>query len=133
MLTIPLSTVAWIILKAREFDAKDIASDASDIEGDEDNPYGVLADRADDPTVQELTSWIGDLNDTERAELVALFWLGRDSGAPGDMRELIAEARRNLDHKTAAYLLDNPMLADHLEEGLSILGYDPASIESDVV
>lgn len=132
MLTIPISTVAWIIVKAREFDAKDMGSDAGDIEGDEDNPLGVLADRADDPTLEELTSWIEDLTDTEKAELVALFWLGRDSGDPTDMPELIAEARRNQNRSVSKYLLGSPMLGDHLEEGLEILGYDTSEIESEI-
>lgn len=128
MLTIPISTVAWIIVKAREFDAKDLGSDP----GDDDNPLGVLADRDDDPTVDELTSWIGDLTDTEKAELVALFWLGRDSGDAADLPDLIAEARRNQNKSTSKYLLGSPMLGDYLEEGLEILGYDTSEIESSI-
>ncbi|MDT8343851.1 MAG: DUF3775 domain-containing protein [Thermohalobaculum sp.] len=128
MLTIPISTVAWIIVKAREFDAKDLGSDA----GDDDNPLGVLADRDDDPTVDELTSWISDLTDTEKAELVALFWLGRDSGDAADLPDLIAEARRNQNKSTSKYLLGSPMLGDYLEEGLEILGYDTSEIESSI-
>lgn len=132
MLTIPISTVAWIIVKAREFDAKDMGSGAADIDGDDDNPLGVLADRDDDPTVAELTSWIEDLTDTEKAELVALFWLGRDSGDAADLPDLITEARRNQHRGTARYLLGSPMLGDHLEEALEILGYDTSEIESEI-
>ena len=78
MLTIPLSTLGWIIVKAREFDGKDV--DTDDPGDDSDNPMGVLEDRADDPTFEELTSWISDLTDSQKAELVAIFWLGRDDG-----------------------------------------------------
>ena len=40
MLTIPLSTLGWIIVKAREFDGKDV--DTDDPGDDSDNPLGVL-------------------------------------------------------------------------------------------
>ena len=129
MLTIPLSTVAWIIQKAREFDAKDGGEVPEPGETDEDDPMSVLEDLPDDPTVQELTSWIDDLTDTQRAELVALFWLGRDDG---DFEELLAEARDQQDKSTARYLLGSPMFGDYLEEGLARLGYDTAEIESEL-
>jgi hypothetical protein len=132
MLTVPLSTVGWIILKAREFDAKEVGPvDAEDTD-DEDNPYGVLEDRSDDPTVIELTSWIGDLNRTQQSELVALFWLGRDDHDPADFADLVEQARGHQGEGTAPYLLGSPLLADYLEEGLDKLGYDTAEIESEI-
>ena len=70
MLTIPLPTIGWIILKAREFDVKDV--DTDDENDDESNPLGVLEDREDDPTEDELRAWIDDMTDRQRAELVAL-------------------------------------------------------------
>lgn len=129
MLTVPLSTVAWIILKAREFDAKDTGDMPQPEEDDEGNPLGVLADRTDDPTFEELTNWIDDLTDTQRSELVALFWLGRDDG---DFAELLEDARGQQHKSTSRYLLGSPMLGDHLEEGLERLGYDTSELESEV-
>lgn len=130
MLTIPLRTLGWIIVKAREFDAKDVGPvDSGD---DEDNPLGVLQDRADDPTLGELTSWINDLTQTEKSELVALFWLGRDDGDAAEFQELVDEARGHQGDGTARYLLGSPMLGDHLEEGLEILGYNTTEIEGDL-
>jgi len=128
MLSVPLSTVGWIILKAREFDVKEAGTvDAGE---DDDNPLGVLEDRADDPSYQELTSWINDLTITQQAELVALFWLGRDGGDALEFAELVEEARGKQGEGTAPYLLGSPMLGDYLEEGLEILGYDTSEIES---
>jgi len=132
MLTIPLSTIGWIIVKAREFDAKDAGTGAGDDGDDEDNPLGVLEDRADDPTYDELTSWISDLTLTQKAELVALFWLGRDDGDASDFPELVEEARGHQGDGTARYLLGSPMLGDYLEEGLERLGFDTAEIESEL-
>ncbi len=128
MLTIPLSTLGWIIVKAREFDGKDI--DTDDPGDDSDNPLGVLEDRGDDPTFEELTSWISDLNDSQRAELVAIFWLGRDDGDASDFAGLLEEARGQQGKSTARYLLGSPLLGDYLEEGLERLGIDTSAVES---
>lgn len=132
MLTIPLSTVGWIILKAREYDAKEAGPvDPEDVD-DADNPLGVLEDRADDPTVIELTSWIGDLNRTQQAELVALFWLGRDEYDAEEFPDLVEQARGHQGAVPSPYLLGSPMLGDYLEEGLEKLGYDSSTIESEL-
>ena len=128
MLTIPLSTLGWIIVKAREFDVKDV--DTDDAGDDTDNPLGVLEDRSDDPTFEELTSWISDLNDFQKAELVAVFWLGRDDGDASDFAGLLAEARSQQGKSTARYLLGSPLLGDYLEEGLERLGIDTSEVES---
>lgn len=128
MLTIPLSTVAWIILKAREFDGKDVSSD--DENDDPENPMSVLEDRVDDASQDELTSWISDLNVQQQAELVALFWLGRDDGDPADYPGLVAQAQGQQGSGTARYLLGSPLLGDYLEEGLEILGVDTSELES---
>lgn len=128
MLTIPLDTVGWIIVKAREFDVKE--EDASDGEAASDDVMGVLEDRADDPTEAELRSWIGDLSDDEQAELVALFWMGRGDGGPEEFAELVETARAARSRPTADYLLGEPLLADHLEEALEALGHDTSELES---
>ncbi len=128
MLTSPLSTLGWIIVKAREFDGKDV--DTDDSGDDSDNPMGVLEDRADDPTYDELTSWISDLNDSQKAELVAIFWLGRDDGDASDFAGLLEEARSQQNKGTARYLLGSPLLGDYLEEGLERLGVDTSAVES---
>lgn len=129
MLTIPLSTLGWIILKAREFDVKDVDTGEADAS---DDPMAVLEDRPDDPVFQELTSWINDMHETHRAELVALFWLGRGDGDRDDFPGLVEEARGQQTHDTARYLLGSPLLPDYLAEGLERLGYDSAEIERDV-
>lgn len=131
MLTIPLSTVAWIILKAREFDVKDV--DTDDENSETGNPLGVLEDREDDPSGGELTSWISDLNVQEQAELVALFWLGRDGTDATDYPDLLEQAQGQQGSGTARYLLRSPLLSDHLEDGLEKLGVDTSELESAAV
>ena len=128
MLTIPLDTLGWIIVKAREFDVKE--GDSYDGEAGEDDG-DVLQDRGGaDPSEAELTSWINDLTDTQSAELVALMWLGRDDGDAAEFPALVEQARRSRTQRTSRYLLGEPLLADHLEAGLETLGYDVAEIES---
>lgn len=130
MLKLPLETVAWIILKAREFDVKEGGGDVATTEDDGDNPLGVLEDREDDPTAAELTTWINDLTESQQAELVALMWLGRDDDDATSFSALIDEATGQQGPRTAPYLLGTPRLGDHLEEGLEKLGISTAELES---
>lgn len=130
MLTIPLDTLGWIIVKAREFDVKDGDTSDGESRGDDGD---VLQDRGrSDPTETELTSWIDDLTDTQAAELTALMWLGRGDAGPEEFADLVAQARGSRRLKTSAYLLGEPMLADYLEEGLEALGFDTSEIESNL-
>lgn len=131
MLTIPDDTLAWIVIKAREFDVKDI--DTSDhLEDDDSDAMSVLEDRGDDPTEDELRSWIDDLDDTQKAELVALMWLGRGDGEAQDFPQLVERARRARTGPTADYLLGEPQLAALLEEGLEALGKRMSDLEQEI-
>ena len=131
MLTVPLRTVAWIILKAREFDVKE-EGDIGTVDEEGDNPLAVLGETVDDPTEDELTSWISDLTETQQAELVALMWLGRGDDGAESFDELLAEARGQQGARTARYLLGTPRLGDHLEDGLEKIGISTAELESDL-
>jgi hypothetical protein len=128
MLTIPLETVGWIVVKAREFDVKE--EDSYDGQDAGHDPMGVLEDRDDDPTEDELRSWIEDLTETQQAELVALFWLGRGDADAAEFPDLVEQARASRHGPTSKYLLGEPLLADYLAEGLAALGHDIGEIES---
>lgn len=122
-LSISPEKVCFFISKAHQFDVKDAVSDPdSGSNAADDAMLDVLEDHADDPTAQELTTFINALNEDEQADLVALMWLGRGDGAIGEWDELREEALRLHNNHTAAYLLGKPMLGDHLEEGLSQFG-----------
>jgi hypothetical protein len=122
-LSVSTNQVCFIIIKAREFSVKDVAtisdpaSNASD-----DRMFGVLEDRADDPVEEEITAFIDAMTIDEQVDLVALAWLGRGDGALTDWAELRAEAERAHNERTAKYLLGMPLLGDYLEEGLSQFG-----------
>jgi hypothetical protein len=130
-LAISPEKVCFIIVKAREFDAKDIVTDPGDSSSAADDAMiSVLEDHADDPVVQELRGFIGALTEDEQIDLVALAWLGRGDGTIEDWDELRAEAARAHNRRTASYLLGMPLLPDHLEEALSAFGRSCEEFES---
>ena len=114
--------ICFIVVKAREFDVPEdvVEEDVGSNPADEDFRE-VLADYPDDPTLEEIKSFIDDLNDDEQAELVALVWLGRGDYAAKEWNRAVADARARHQGSTADYLLGTPMLPDLIEEGLSQL------------
>ncbi len=122
-LNVALDKVCFVVIKAREFDVKDVAADEdSGSNPSDDNMADVLEDHADDPVQQELTAFIDAMAEDEQVELVALTWLGRGDGSRTEWQELREQARDAHSEHTAAYLLGTPMLGDLLEEGLAKLG-----------
>jgi hypothetical protein len=75
-LNISLEKVCFVIAKARELDVK-VAPERLDDASDEDMMQRILEDYGDDPTFEELRSFLLDQNDDELKELLALTWLGR--------------------------------------------------------
>ena len=122
-LTVSSESVCFIIVKAREFDAQDVVTDPdSGSNAADDKMASVLEAHPDDLTQKELVAFINALSDEEQADLVALLWLGRGDGTLEDWDDLRDEAQRQHNNRTAAYLLGEPLLSDHLEEGLSQFG-----------
>lgn len=129
-LAISSEKVCFIIVKAREFDAKDEVSEPDP----GSNPYddkdiAIFEDHEDDPVVEELTGFIDCLSEDEQIDLVALTWLGRDDYSASDWQSVREEAARAHNQRTASYLLGTPQLGDFLEEGLSTLGYSCEEFE----
>lgn len=132
-LNISSDKVCYIIAKAREFEAKDVAtipdegSNASD-----DRMVEVLEDRpGEDSVFQELRSLIGDMSDDEQIDLVSLAWLGRGDGGVENWQEIRDEAIRGHNRRTAHYLLGMPLLPTYLETALAELGLSCEGFERD--
>jgi hypothetical protein len=120
-LNLPLDKVAFIILKAREYDVKEGDSDPDEGSNPtDDGNIDVLEDQADDPVRQELVGAIRELNDDERMRLVALAWLGRGTYDMGEWKDAVATAKSEHSRRTAEYLLTLPLLGDYLEDGLAM-------------
>ena len=120
-LTISLEKVCFVIAKARELDVK-VAPEELDDASDEDMMQRILEDYADDPTFEELRSFLLEQNDDELKELLALAWLGRGDFAIEEWQDGLRRVRDVRQHHTADYLLGTPLLADFLEEGLAQFG-----------
>jgi Protein of unknown function (DUF3775) len=131
MLTIALEKLAYIIEKAREFDAE-VPIDPGAATGSDpadDDERQILLDTPDNPTEEELRDAIDGLNLDEREELLALMWLGRGDYDAGDWSEALRQARDTPSETEASYLLGTPLLADYLEEGVAALGLSLEGLE----
>jgi hypothetical protein len=122
--------VCFIIIKAKEFDAKDVVTEPDPGSNPSDDmEAAVLESHDDDPVVEEITSLVNALSQDEQIDLVALAWLGRDDYTAADWPAVRAEAERAHNANTARYLLGMPLLGDFLEEGLSMLDRSCAEFE----
>jgi len=129
-LTVPLEKVCFIVMKAREFDVKDPVTDPSPASNpSDDRSAAVLEDHEDDPVLEELTSLISELSVDGQVDLVALMWVGRDDRSAVDWDSVREEAALAHNKHTADYLCGTPLLADHLAEGLSVLGLSCSDYE----
>jgi len=130
VLTISPEQVCFIIVKAREFDAKDEVTEPDPGSNPaDDKDIAVLEEHPDDPVVEEITSFVNSLSEDEQIDLVALAWLGREDYSASDWPAVRAEAARAHNQRTAEYLLGMPLVSDFLEEGLSMLGYSCEEFE----
>ena len=133
MLTIPLEKLAYIVEKAREYDAE-VPVDRDYKEGSDaadDDEREILFDTPDNPTAQELRAAIDGLNVDEREELLALLWLGRGDYDAASWPEALAQARQTASSTETDYLLGTPLLGDYLEEGVEALGLSLEDFEGE--
>ena len=122
-LTIATDRVCGLVVRARQFAAKYAAPDTEDgSNAADDGMAGVLEFDSNDGIAIEIREYIAALDVDEQADLIALAWLGRDSGTREDWSGLRAEARERNTARTADYLMGMPLLADYLEEGLAVFG-----------
>ena len=129
-LEIALEKVCFIIIKAREFDAKEEGEEEEEGSNTaDDSEREILLDFPNDPTYLELRSFLESLNRDEYVDLLGLVWLGRGDYTAEEWPEVISEARGIVDKKAPDYLLGIPLLADFLEEGLNALGLSCEDIE----
>ena len=123
--------LAFLILKAREFDAKvdsvdpDPGSNPTD-----DDDLDVLADIPGDRTEAELGDALRALNEDEAIDVITLMWIGRGDFSReewGEARRLATERHRR---DSTGYLMGNPTLADELEDGAEAVGHSLAEVEA---
>jgi hypothetical protein len=123
--------VCFIIIKARELDVaggepSDDASNPSD-----DRFVSAFAPANERTTQRELTAFINALDVDEQTELVALLFVGRGDYTPEEWNDALAAARDRGDPPTVRFLLDEPLLGDLLEDGLSAFDLSCEDFEKD--
>ena len=116
MLQITSDKIAHVIIRAREY-------------GSNVDAWLGNGQRRQHGTRTELHDFIEALNEDEQASLVAVMWIGRDSG---ELEEAIATARTERSTSTETYLMGDPQLADYLEAGMDALGLSPEAAEDDL-
>jgi hypothetical protein len=122
-LAISPANVAFLIVKAREFDAKEANSDPdSGSNPTDDNMIDVLEDNGSDPVASEIAGFFNGLSEDEQTDLVALMRLGRGDSTIEEWDDLRREVADERDQRTVRYLLGEPLLGDYLAEGLAAFG-----------
>ncbi len=124
MLSVRIDTICLLIDKAHQFQSQEqvVLADVPEIPT-EDWALEALADHAEDPCLNEVRDLLEELDPNQRAEVVALMWLGRGDYEVEDWDTAVEDALEGYSERTAEYLLAHPMVADDLEEGLIQLGY----------
>lgn len=84
----------------------------------------MLADHKDNTSYEEFESIIKDLDADLQQEVVALLWLGRGDYSLEEWESTVQQAKEQWSPETAQYLIDHPLLADRLREGLELHGYN---------
>lgn len=122
-LSVPADFTQVLIGKLHEFQAKVavVEQDPGSNPSDEDMRE-VLEDHGDDPVHEELHEMLADLNQDQLADLVTLVWLGRGDFTAAEWKSKRRDALALDQKRTPDYLIETPLAADYLEEGLSQLG-----------
>jgi hypothetical protein len=119
---VPRDQLAFIIMKARAYDAEVEPTDPDEgSDGPDDRMVDVLEGTRDNPNVRELSGAIRALDVDAQAALVALAWISRGDYEPEEWDEARRMARERHDGSTARYLMGMPMLGDLLEDGAAKL------------
>jgi hypothetical protein len=130
VLTIPLKKLAFIIERAREFDAEvDPVDEGSGSNQADDAGVAILEDTPDNPIRDELTDALNALNVDEQDEVLALLWVGRGDFSRAEWRDALKLARQRRNERETRYLTGTPLLGDYLAQGLEELGLSLESVE----
>jgi len=129
-LNISSEKVCFLIVKAREYDVQDVIADAdSGSNATDDRMIDILEGGPDNPVRDEIRTFVAELDEDEKADLIALMQLGRGDGTIEEWEAMRAQGLREHGGRVAAYILGQPLVSDYLEEGLSQFGFSCAEFE----
>lgn len=116
--------VCFIIIKAREWSAQYVAGSPTDASNPtDDGSQRTLSSQYGGSPDAEIQSFLEHFNEAELLNLHALMLVGRGTHETENWRDALEDARTaQADGTTIRRLLDTPLLADYLEEGLRAFG-----------
>jgi len=125
MISVNPETISRLIDLSRAFHAKEqVVIPQEPNSPSDDWALQVLADHEDDEYYAEFESIIDDLEPDQQQQVVALMWLGRGDAALEEWSDLLKQASEQWNERTAEYLIAHPFLAEYLQEGLDLHGYE---------
>jgi Protein of unknown function (DUF3775) len=126
----PLETLCRLIVRAKEAEAQVPAQDpdedpdnVDDLDDEGDQALSALEDELNSGVEEEIRAMLDDLADDQLAETLALAWVGRGTFDTSEWDDAFAEASENDPEAAIDELLDMPLLAGHLEAGLSAFDF----------
>ncbi|GJE25220.1 DUF3775 domain-containing protein [Methylobacterium organophilum] len=125
---IALDKVTETILRLRAIEVKEGPTDPdSGSNPIDDGATDVLVSGTDDATESEIRSFLRGLNDDERANLLALLYVGRGDMEAAEWPNAVrfAREREAAGDGVVKELLGTPNASDLLDEGLDALGIVP--------
>ncbi len=124
-LTVDPNFIHMLILKIRAVMAQEdaVVSDLGSNPIDDKGGASMLQDTPDNLSREVVVEEITGMDPMHQDELVALMWLGRDDAESEEWEQLCEQASERREVPTENYLLDHPLLAEHLSDGLEKLGY----------
>ncbi len=118
----PLDMICRIIVRAREWDAQVPSNEPDEVDEDgpvsTDDEYDVMIDEKNDSVEAEIEAALDDLAEDQRAEILALAWIGNGTFDISDWDEAMSEAADPDSDPILEQLMDMPMLAAYLDAGL---------------
>ena len=126
--------LATIILEAKSFDATVPQTDPNEASNDsDDREISALETQKDNPARQVLEQSINGLNDQQKANLVALAWVGRGDYDAVEWPDAMRTAKERDGSVTSYYLSGIPLLGNYLEAGADALGISVAAAETEAL
>lgn len=124
MLQVNPDTVCRLIELAQSFHAREPVSIPDEGSNSVDDwSQSMLSDHQDNSSYAEFESIIKDLDPDHQYEIVALLWIGRGDYTLEEWEGVVQQAKDEWSPETASYLIDHPLLAEQLREGLEMHGY----------
>jgi hypothetical protein len=123
---IAIDKIRALIVEARRLDVKEANSDPDSGSNatDDGNTDVLTSSNRDDASEKEFRGLIAGMNADERADILALLYVGRGDFGPDEWEDAVALAR-DRDGQSGHlgnYLVGTPNLPDLLDEGLATMG-----------